>query len=172
MAQRQIAAVLRTFFSIFHKSGLAHAVRGKRAVDTVPAVGNTAAEFDAFIKAEQARWKPAIARAQIKPAGACGRSAPKWRLHAYRIYNACMRTLQIRELPQALYDLLSFKAQQHHRSLTQQTIAELEQALQPNGQDQRTRRLQTLHKLRSQAPVQRLQLGDQLERWQREDRER
>ena len=34
------------------------------------AVGNTATEFDAFIKAEQARWKPVIARAQIKPEGA------------------------------------------------------------------------------------------------------
>ena len=91
-----------------------------------------------------------------------------------------MHTLQIRELPQALYDLLRFKAQQHHRSLTQQTIAELELALQPNGQSQGTRRFQTLHKLRTQAPVQRVQLGDQsgdqlgdqLERWQREDRER
>jgi plasmid stability protein len=50
-----------------------------------------------------------------------------------------MRTLQIRELPQPLYDLLSFKAQQHHRSLT---------------------------------PQQPVQLGDQLERWQREDRDR
>ena len=46
------------------------AVRDKLAVDTALAVGNTAAEFDAFIKAEQARWKPVIARAQIKPEGA------------------------------------------------------------------------------------------------------
>ena len=46
------------------------AVRDKLAVDTAWAVGNTAAEFDAFIKAEQARWKPVIARAQIKPDGA------------------------------------------------------------------------------------------------------
>lgn len=34
------------------------------------AVGSTGAEFDAFIKSEQARWKPVIARAQIKPDGA------------------------------------------------------------------------------------------------------
>jgi plasmid stability protein len=88
------------------------------------------------------------------------------------MHNACMRTLQIRELPQPLYDLLSFKAQQHHRSLTQQTIAELEQALQPQGQGQGIRRLQTLHKLRAQAPQQPMHLGDQLERWQREDRDR
>jgi tripartite-type tricarboxylate transporter receptor subunit TctC len=32
--------------------------------------GQHRAEFDAFIKAEQARWKPVIARAQIKPDGA------------------------------------------------------------------------------------------------------
>lgn len=81
-----------------------------------------------------------------------------------------MRTLQIRELPQPLYDLLSFKAQQHHRSLTQQTIAELEQALQPNGRG--IKRLQTLHKLRALVPTEPVPLGDQLERWQREDRDR
>ena len=45
-------------------------VKEKLANDTALAVGNTAAEFDAFIKAEQARWKPVIARAQIKPDGA------------------------------------------------------------------------------------------------------
>ena len=45
-------------------------VKEKLAVDTALAVGNTGAEFDAFIKAEQARWKPVIARAQIKPEGA------------------------------------------------------------------------------------------------------
>ncbi len=45
-------------------------VKEKLANDTALAVGNTGAEFDAFIKAEQARWKPVIARAQIKPEGA------------------------------------------------------------------------------------------------------
>ena len=45
-------------------------VREKLAVDTALTVGNTGTEFDAFIKAEQARWKPVIARAQIKPDGA------------------------------------------------------------------------------------------------------
>ena len=49
----------------YRQTGLRHgADRGQWAV------GNTAAEFDAFIKAEQARWKPVIARAQIKPEGA------------------------------------------------------------------------------------------------------
>jgi tripartite-type tricarboxylate transporter receptor subunit TctC len=46
------------------------AVKDKLSADTALAVGNTAAEFDAFIKTEQARWKPVIARAQIKPEGA------------------------------------------------------------------------------------------------------
>jgi len=32
------------------------------------AIGN--AEFSAFIQAEQARWQPVIARAQIRPEGA------------------------------------------------------------------------------------------------------
>ncbi len=45
-------------------------VRDKLASDTALAVGTSGAEFDAFIKAEQARWKPVIARAQIKPDGA------------------------------------------------------------------------------------------------------
>ncbi|MFT3815934.1 MAG: tripartite tricarboxylate transporter substrate binding protein [Acidovorax sp.] len=45
-------------------------VKDKLSQETALAVGNTAAEFDAFIKAEQARWKPVIARAQIKPEGA------------------------------------------------------------------------------------------------------
>jgi tripartite-type tricarboxylate transporter receptor subunit TctC len=44
-------------------------VRDKLSQDTALAVGNTGAEFDVFIKAEQARWKPVIARAQIKPEG-------------------------------------------------------------------------------------------------------
>jgi tripartite-type tricarboxylate transporter receptor subunit TctC len=42
-------------------------VKEKLAHETALAVGNTGKEFDAFIKAEQARWKPVIARAQIKP---------------------------------------------------------------------------------------------------------
>ncbi len=45
-------------------------VRDKLAVDTAQAIGNTSAEFAAFIQAEQARWQPVIARAQIRPEGA------------------------------------------------------------------------------------------------------
>jgi tripartite-type tricarboxylate transporter receptor subunit TctC len=45
-------------------------VRDKLSQDTALAVGNTRAEFEAFIKQEQARWRPVIARAQIRPEGA------------------------------------------------------------------------------------------------------
>jgi tripartite-type tricarboxylate transporter receptor subunit TctC len=45
-------------------------VKEKLANETALAVGGTAAEFDTFIKAEFARWKPVITRAQIKPDGA------------------------------------------------------------------------------------------------------
>ena len=44
-------------------------VHDKLSQDTALAVGNTRTEFEAFIKLEQARWKPVIARAQIKPEG-------------------------------------------------------------------------------------------------------
>jgi len=51
------------------------AARGRTVVDklsqdTALAVGNTSGEFAAFIQQERARWKPVIARAQIKPEGA------------------------------------------------------------------------------------------------------
>lgn len=42
-------------------------VADKLAQETALAVGNTKEEFAAFIKAEQTRWKPVIARAQIRP---------------------------------------------------------------------------------------------------------
>ncbi len=45
-------------------------VKEKLSQESAIAVGSTGAEFDAFIKSEQARWKPVIARAQIKPDGA------------------------------------------------------------------------------------------------------
>ena len=45
-------------------------VADKLSQDTALAVGNTRAEFEAFIRQEQARWKPVIERAQIRPEGA------------------------------------------------------------------------------------------------------
>ena len=44
-------------------------VNEKLSQDTALAVGNTRAEFESFITLENARWKPVIARAQIKPEG-------------------------------------------------------------------------------------------------------
>jgi tripartite-type tricarboxylate transporter receptor subunit TctC len=44
-------------------------VQDKLSQDTALAIGNTRAEFQIFIQQEQARWKPVIARAQIKPEG-------------------------------------------------------------------------------------------------------
>ncbi len=52
------------------KASRTKAVADKLAQETALAVGSTRAEFAAFIKQEQARWKPVIARAQIKPDGA------------------------------------------------------------------------------------------------------
>ena len=44
-------------------------VKDKLAADTALAVGSTGAEFGAFIRTEQTRWKQVIERAQIKPEG-------------------------------------------------------------------------------------------------------
>jgi tripartite-type tricarboxylate transporter receptor subunit TctC len=44
-------------------------VKDKLGQDLALSFGITSAEFDAFIKAEQVRGKPVIARAEIKPEG-------------------------------------------------------------------------------------------------------
>lgn len=44
-------------------------VHDKLSQDTALAIGNTRSEFQSFIQQEQSRWKPVIARAQIKPEG-------------------------------------------------------------------------------------------------------
>ena len=44
-------------------------VQDKLSQDTALAIGNTRSEFQSFIQQEQARWKPVIVRAQIKPEG-------------------------------------------------------------------------------------------------------
>jgi tripartite-type tricarboxylate transporter receptor subunit TctC len=51
------------------KAARSSAVKEKLGHESALAVGNTGLEFDAFIKAEKARWKPVIARAEIKPEG-------------------------------------------------------------------------------------------------------
>jgi len=45
------------------------AVQERLSQETALAVGSTSAEFASFISQEQARWKPVITRAQIKPEG-------------------------------------------------------------------------------------------------------
>jgi tripartite-type tricarboxylate transporter receptor subunit TctC len=52
------------------KAARSKAVADKLSQETALAVGNTSAEFAKFIQQEQTRWKPVIARAQIKPEGA------------------------------------------------------------------------------------------------------
>lgn len=52
------------------KAAKGKAVAEKLSHDTALAVGHTGREFAAFIAHEQARWKPVIARAQIRPEGA------------------------------------------------------------------------------------------------------
>jgi tripartite-type tricarboxylate transporter receptor subunit TctC len=52
------------------KAARSASVKEKLAQELALAVGGTGAEFEAFIKTEQARWKPVIERAAIKPDGA------------------------------------------------------------------------------------------------------
>jgi tripartite-type tricarboxylate transporter receptor subunit TctC len=52
------------------KAASSAAVKEKLSQEAALAVGGSGAQFDAFIKLEQARWKPVIARAGIKPDGA------------------------------------------------------------------------------------------------------
>ncbi len=56
-----------------------------------------------------------------------------------------MPSLQIRQMPDSIYNALSFRAEQAHRSLTQQTLVELTVAL---GGDGKLRRLQALERIR------------------------
>lgn len=83
-----------------------------------------------------------------------------------------MTTLQIRQMPQPLYEQLTQRATQFHRSLTQQAIADLSLAL---SLDVKAQRLATLRKIRAahagQAaakPIDPLALAA----WLREDRDR
>jgi tripartite-type tricarboxylate transporter receptor subunit TctC len=52
------------------KAAKSTAVKDKLAQEYALAVGGTGTEFEAFIREEQARWKPVIQRAGIKPDGA------------------------------------------------------------------------------------------------------
>lgn len=56
-----------------------------------------------------------------------------------------MPSLQIRELPDDIYQLLSLRAQQEHRSLAQQALVDLRQALDA---DRVSRRRRVIEKIR------------------------
>ena len=83
-----------------------------------------------------------------------------------------MTTLQIRQIPQALYEQLAQRAAQFHRSLTQQAIADLSLA---QGSDMKAQRLATLRKIRA-AHASRAAAHPNdpqvLSAWLREDRDR
>ena len=83
-----------------------------------------------------------------------------------------MTTLQIRQMPQPLYEQLTQRATQFHRSLTQQAIADLSLAL---SLDVKAKRLATLRKIRAahagQAATQPIDTSA-LAAWLREDRDR
>ena len=59
-----------------------------------------------------------------------------------------MATLQIRDLPDPLHQLLQLRARSHHRSLSQQALSDLQQAC---GGDPRERRRQALADLQALA---------------------
>jgi antitoxin FitA len=59
-----------------------------------------------------------------------------------------MASLQIRDMPEDLYESLKLKAEKDHRSLAQQAIILLSEALKPGGRDS-SRRMNALQKIRS-----------------------
>lgn len=81
-----------------------------------------------------------------------------------------MPTLQIRNLPDDLYHLLTLRAEQAHRSLAQQTIVELRRALSASGDDRRRQVLNRLAQEETDRPLRALEPAPEV--WVREDRER
>ena len=58
-----------------------------------------------------------------------------------------MATLQIRDLPDPLHQMLQLRARQHHRSLSQQAPSELQQACSGDGRERRRQALVDLQAL-------------------------
>lgn len=83
-----------------------------------------------------------------------------------------MTTLQIRQMPQPLYEQLSQRATQFHRSLTQQAIADLSQALGSNVKAQRQATLRKIRAIHASKSVVNATDPALLSTWLREDRER
>lgn len=92
-------------------------------------------------------------------------------MHAYLLYpGVVMPSLQIRQVPDDVYNALAFRASLAHRSLTQQTLAELSLAV---GCTDKQRRMQVLQKIKlrqAQQPAIAAMLD--LQDFVRQDRER
>jgi plasmid stability protein len=58
-----------------------------------------------------------------------------------------MATLQIRDLPDPLHQMLQLRARQHHRSLSQQALSDLQQACGGDGRERRRQALADLQAL-------------------------
>lgn len=81
-----------------------------------------------------------------------------------------MPSLQIRQMPDDVYNALAFRAALAHRSLTQQTLAELSVAVGCSGKQ---RRLQVLQKIKQRQAQQPLTVAmPDLQEFVRQDRER
>ena len=81
-----------------------------------------------------------------------------------------MRSLQIRELPDDLYEALSFRAQAEHRSLAQQAIVELRRIPELTARERRLEVLKGLkQRIETEPPA---TLSRAPEDLIREDRER
>ena len=81
-----------------------------------------------------------------------------------------MASLQIRDMPDDLYESLRMRAEKDHRSLAQQALVLLSEALKIGGQDP-TRRMQAIKKIQSENIVTKSEDIDIVELI-REDRQR
>ncbi len=81
-----------------------------------------------------------------------------------------MTSLQIRNLPDDLYQALSYRAARAHRSLAQQTVVELREAIGHHGATQRHQVLSRIQQDIQENGVHKPALAP--ERMLREDRER
>ena len=80
-----------------------------------------------------------------------------------------MRSLQIRNLPEDVYDVLSFRARRNHRSLAQQAVFELRAVMELRSREQRGEVIDALKKMIEKGMR---EVGTVPEDLIREDRER
>ena len=81
-----------------------------------------------------------------------------------------MRSLQIRDLPDDVYEALAFRAEAEHRSLAQQAIVELRRIPELTGKERRNEVLKEIKKRIETEPLNRFSPSP--EDLIREDRER